>query len=237
MPAPFDRECEFEVEHRTAVVPDFQSTSGRPLPSLGCRRHLGPYRPASAPPLPAPSLWLRAPDLPHPENLVTLSDVKVVPSHQTRTTPTSNCFFRKAGHPSPNQTRPLRPEAGHHPYLCSFLVRRRQSIQLTSQPHISSSNVFQDVGAILGNAARARKSLVEVSMFSALSNVDHWLSPPLLPARVIGAPFLAGLPSTMLGPVKISLLTLKYGRRLRSDTSLCPIWNDGPKGTTRAANI
>jgi hypothetical protein len=23
MPAPFDRECEFEVEHRAAVVPDF----------------------------------------------------------------------------------------------------------------------------------------------------------------------------------------------------------------------
>lgn len=23
MPAPFHRECEFEVEHRTAVVPDF----------------------------------------------------------------------------------------------------------------------------------------------------------------------------------------------------------------------
>ncbi|MGY4359806.1 hypothetical protein ACVW0J_006299 [Bradyrhizobium sp. i1.7.7] len=23
MPAPFDRECEFELEHRTALVPDF----------------------------------------------------------------------------------------------------------------------------------------------------------------------------------------------------------------------
>ena len=80
---------------------------------------------------------------------------------------------------------------------------RSQSVQLASQTHISSGDVFQDVGAIFGNAARARKSLVEVSMFSALNDVDHWLS-RLLPARVTGSASPAGLPYTMLVPVKIS---------------------------------
>ncbi len=74
------------------------------------------------------------------------------------------------------------PQAGRPPPL--LVPRERsKSIQLASQTDISSG----DVGAIFGNAARARKSLVEVSMFSALSNVDHWLC-LLLAVRVTGAP-------------------------------------------------
>ncbi|MET3997824.1 hypothetical protein ABID65_009507 [Bradyrhizobium sp. S3.9.2] len=73
-------------------------------------------------------------------------------------------------------------------------------------------------------------------MFSALSNVDHWLC-LLLAVRVP-----AGLPTTKLGPVKISLMTLvKYGsarfslekepqRRLIFESSLArwPSWRSGP---------
>ncbi|MGX0963139.1 hypothetical protein AB7M63_003588 [Bradyrhizobium japonicum] len=55
---------------------------------------------------------------------------------------------------------------------------RRQSIQLAGQPYKSSGDVFQDGDAILGNTAFARKSLIVVSMFSALSTVDQWLSLP-----------------------------------------------------------
>lgn len=48
-------------------------------------------------------------------------------------------------------------------------------------------------------------------MFSALSNVDHGLGLPFAGAGD-RAPFPAGLPSTMLAPVKISLMTpVKYG--------------------------
>ena len=97
MPAPFDLECKFELEHRTAVVPDFNRhlVAAVPWGPDGISGHIGKR---------ARRLFLHLlygcefQTFLIRENLVTLSDVKVIPSHQTRTTPTSNCFFRKTGH-------------------------------------------------------------------------------------------------------------------------------------------
>ncbi len=98
MPPPIDLECEFDLQHRATVVTDLD---GHPMrPSIhpladGIPGHIRQR---------ASRLFLHLlyggefETFLIGNDLITLSYVKIVPFHTTRTKPTRNCSFSELGH-------------------------------------------------------------------------------------------------------------------------------------------